>query len=151
LKAVLGVAVITVVVLGLWLISPNFFPSPSLNQDLEHTNNTILLSGSLQQVDAGHTGSGTVQLAQSNAGNQSVFFIDVTFTDGPDLFVYLSMKDSFSGTRDDPGEFTNLGRTPAVSGTFAISIPDHINGTDYLSVLIYCREYSVLFTYAILE
>jgi hypothetical protein len=151
MKTALGVAVIAIVVLGLWLISPNFLPSPTLDQDLEHTDNTILLSGPLQQVDSSHTGSGTVQLAQSDAGNQSIFFIDVSFTDGPDLYVYLSKKSSFSGISDDPGEYVNLGRTLIVTGTFSKAIPDSINGTDYSSVLIYCREYSVLFTYAILE
>ena len=52
-----------------------------------------------------HTGSGTVQLAQSDAGNQSIFFIDVHITNGPDLYVYLSKKNGFSDIYDDPGEY----------------------------------------------
>jgi hypothetical protein len=75
----------------------------------------------------------------------------VSFTDGPDLYVYLSKKNSFSSAYDDAGEYVSLGLTPAVAGNFSAAIPDHVNGADYASVLIWCRIYAVLFTYALLE
>jgi hypothetical protein len=88
---------------------------------------------------------------ESDTGSQAVRFIDVSITDGPDLYVYLSKKSSFSSAYDDPGEYVNLGQNPAVTGNFTVLIPSHINGTEYASVLIWCLRFTVLFTYAILE
>jgi len=151
LKVASGVAVIAILIVGWWLISPNFLPGPSMDQDLEPAEAIVLLSGSLQEVNAGHKGSGIVQLAQYDTENQSIFFQNVTITNGPDLYVFLSKSSSFSGTDSDPGQFVSLGVLPAVRGTFSVAVPDDINGTDYASVLIWCQAFSVLFTYAILE
>ncbi|MHA2361949.1 MAG: DM13 domain-containing protein [Candidatus Thorarchaeota archaeon] len=157
LKAVLGVVVIAIIAISWYLASPIFLPGPSLDddseldEDLEQSEVTVLLSGTLQQVDMGHTGSGIVQLVQSDLGNQSIFFINVSITNGPDLYVYLSEQNSFSGINDGPGEFVSLGLVPAVIGTFSVAIPNHVNGTDYASVLIWCLRFTVLFTYAILS
>jgi hypothetical protein len=151
LKGILGIAVVAVSILSLWLVAPYFVQGPSMDQDLDDPEVTILLSGTLQEVDTGHKGSGTVQLAQSSAGNQSIFFIDVTITNGPDLYVYLSKVNSFSGVRSDPGEFVSLGIVPAAEGTFSVALPDTMDGSEYASVLIWCQAFSVLFTYAILE
>ncbi|MFQ5834117.1 MAG: DM13 domain-containing protein [Candidatus Thorarchaeota archaeon] len=140
----LGIAVIVIGTISWWSFSPMLLPP-------EQPEFTVLLSGSLQEVDASHTGSGTVQLVQSDTGNQSILFIDVFITSGPDLYVYLSNKSSFSGIYDDPGEYVSLGLTPAVTGSFTVPIPENINGTDYASVLIWCQAYAVLFTYAVLE
>jgi hypothetical protein len=140
----LGIAAIVIGAIGWWSFSSTFLP-PGQPQF------TVLLSGSLQDVDASHTGSGNVQLVQSDTGSQSILFIDVSITSGPDLYVYLSKKSSFSGIYDDAGEYVSLGLTPAVTGNFTVSIPDNIDGTDYASVLIWCQAFAVLFTYAVLE
>lgn len=137
-------AVIAIGAFGWWSFSPMLLPP-------DQSEFTVLLSGSLQDVDASHTGSGTVQLVQSDTGSQSIRFIDVSIISGPDLYVYLSKKSSFSGIYDDAGEYVSLGLTPAVTGSFTVSISDNIDGTDYASVLIWCQAFAVLFTYAVLE
>jgi hypothetical protein len=140
----LGIAAIVIGAISWWSFSPMLLPP-------EQSEFTVLLSGSLQEVDTSHTGSGTVQLVHSDTGSQSIRFIDVSITSGPDLYVYLSKKSSFSGVDDDAGEYVSLGLTPAITGDFTVPIPDNIDGTDYASVLIWCQAYAVLFTYAILE
>ncbi|MFW9893360.1 MAG: DM13 domain-containing protein [Candidatus Thorarchaeota archaeon] len=146
--AAIGVAAIVIVAFGVLAFSLAFMPLGNTTPPGE-TEYTVLLSGSLQEVDSAHTGSGTVQLVESDTGSQAIRFIDVSITNGPDLYVYLSKKSSFSGISDDPGEYVSLGLTPAVTGNFTVSIPDTVNGQDYASVLIWCQAFAVLFTYAI--
>ncbi|MFW9848800.1 MAG: DM13 domain-containing protein [Candidatus Thorarchaeota archaeon] len=150
LVAVLGISIIIIAAFSLWWFSPVLFPVDDTEPE-EETNFTVLLSGVLQEVDSVHKGSGTVQLVESNLGHQSIRFIDVSITDGPDLYVYLSKQSSFSGIYDGPGEYVSLGRTLTVTGNFTASIPDSVDGTEYTSVLIWCQAFSVLFTYAVLE
>ena len=103
-------------------------------------------------MDSAHRGSGTVQLIKKGVGNYSIYFINVSIVSGPDLYVYLSKKSSFSGIRDSPGEYVDLGELPALSGTFEVEIFEYMGLIeDYKSVLIWCLPYSVVFTYASLN
>jgi hypothetical protein len=144
--AAVGVAAIVIVAVGLLSFSLLSTPGPS-----DELGNTVLLSGTLQNVDEVHQGSGTVQLVELETGGQAIRFIDVSITEGPDLYVYLSKKSSFASAYDDAGEYSNLGLTPAITGNFTVPIPSQVDGTEYASVLIWCQTYAVLFTYAVFE
>ncbi len=150
LIAALVIAVIAISAFSLWWFSPVLFPVDQTEPE-DETEFTVLLSGNLQEVDSVHKGSGTVQLVESNIGSQSVRFVDVSITDGPDLYIYLSKQSSFSGIYDGPGEYVSLGRTLKVTGNFTASVPDGVDGTEYASVLVWCQSFSVLFTYAVLD
>ena len=112
---------------------------------------TIISNGQLVDADSSHEGSGTVQIVQVEANVLELQFLEVEITNGPDLFVYLSKKPSFSDPYDSIGEFIDLGKLTYNSGNFSYTIPSSVQLEEYNSVVIYCKQYSVVFTYATLE
>jgi hypothetical protein len=59
-------------------------------------------------------------------------------TNGPDLYVYLSINDNVS-------EFINLGELKANKGNQNYDIPDDADLSKYNKVLIWCKSFGVLF------
>ena len=116
-----------------------------------HTPGTIISDGQLVDADSSHKGSGTVQIVQVEANEIELQFLEVEITNGPDLFVYLSKKPSYSDPYDSIGEFIDLGKLTYNSGNFSYAVPSSVQLEDYNSVVIYCKQYSVVFTYAKLE
>jgi hypothetical protein len=117
-----------------------------LNEDSE-----LIAKGELVRIDNNHYGEGNVSLVLVNE-TYVIQFKNVTIADGPDLYVYLSKKSSYSGTQDDPGDYKDLGRLRAQSGSFEVEVNKKINTiNNYHSVLIWCKAFSVVFTYATLE
>ncbi|MFW9820220.1 MAG: DM13 domain-containing protein [Candidatus Thorarchaeota archaeon] len=123
-------------------------PLGGANEALE--TGTVLLNGTLVEIDDSHYGRGTVQIVSFSNGYRQLQFIDVKIANGPDLFVYLSDKESFSGIYDTPGAFIDLRYLPHNAGNFSISISNGISLSNVNSVLIWCRQFSVVFTYATL-
>jgi len=64
-------------------------------------------------------------------------------TNGPDLYVYLS-KDA----RDINDGYIELGRLKGNIGNQNYHIPEDVNLDEYSHVLIWCKQFSVLFGYA---
>lgn len=119
------------------------------NENLE--SGTLLLEGSFIEFDSAHYGRGTARIVLLPNGNRQIQFVNVEIASGPDLFIYLSDKSTFSGIMDSPGNFIDLGALPYISGNFSINIPEATSINNVNSVLIWCREFSVVFTYAALN
>lgn len=70
-------------------------------------------------------------------------------TNGPDLYVYLS--NSNTPTRDEKslGQYVNLGRLKGNVGNQNYEIPELASG--YTTAVIWCKKFSVLFSYAVSE
>lgn len=71
-------------------------------------------------------------------------FEDFDTINGPDLRVYLSSD-------LEATDFIDLGELKANKGNFNYSIPDGTDTTKYNKVLVYCRAYTKLFSYAALD
>lgn len=141
---VIVIGVSTGLGLGFWLIF-----SGGANENL--VSGPILLEGTFIEFDSAHYGRGTTRIVTLPNGNRQLQFIDVDIASGPDLFVYLSDKTSFSGISDGPGTFIDLGALPHNSGNFSINIPGATSLNNVNSVLIWCKQFSVGFTYAALN
>jgi len=104
-----------------------------------------LVSGELVRISLADYGTGTVRIVK--VGDAAVLrFDNVDIAGAPDTYVYLS--DRTDGT---PGRFTDLGRLKATNGSFNYPIPA---GTDLVavrSVVIWCRQFSVTITYAVIR
>lgn len=111
----------------------------------EPTTKPETRSGTFQDADAVHSGSGTATITETPDGPVLVFSEDFSTTSGPDLFVYLSPNKS----ADPLGEFVSLGELKSNSGAQAYNLPD--NYQDFESVTVWCRAFGVKFTYANLE
>lgn len=121
-------------------------PLEGAYEDLE--SGKVLLKGTLVEIDDSHYGRGTVRIVSFPNGDRKLQFIDVKIANGPDLFIYLSDKKLFSGIYDTPGNFINLRYLPHNAGNFSISVSKGISLINVNSVLIWCRQFSVVFTYA---
>ena len=104
----------------------------------------LLAMGQLQRVDDLHRGTGPVSLVEVD-GKTFVRFENVAIQNGPDLHVYLArgMGGAYDGGRD-----LYLGALKATNGSFNYELPAGTALSDYKSVVVWCRAFTVLFTWA---
>ena len=103
-----------------------------------------LASGELGHVDALHNGTGPVRLMR--IGDSTVLrFDDVAITNAPDVHVYLSRETG--GKWAEPTSLY-LGPLKATNGSFNYVLPAAADPALYRSVVVWCRQFSVLVTWA---
>ena len=147
-----------------WTLSPLFLTT-TLNEDLPRATGTVaptataaatsaatpsgagpkvLAMGQLQRVDDLHRGTGPVSLVEVD-GRTFLRFENVAIQNGPDLHVYLGRGTggAYDGNRD-----LYLGALKATNGSFNYELPAGTPTSDYKSVVVWCRAFTVLFTWA---
>jgi hypothetical protein len=103
-----------------------------------------LLEGELVRINAVDYGSGRVRVVKSG-DDRFVRFENVDIAGAPDMYVYLSDR------RDgQPGAFVDLGKLKATNGSFNYPIPKSVDLATARSVVIWCRQFTVTVTYAVL-
>lgn len=103
-----------------------------------------LATGELRFVDALHHGTGPVSILR--LGERAFArFEDVMITNAPDIHVYLSRE---TGGKWSESTSLYLGPLKATSGSFNYEIPAGTDLTPYRSVVVWCRQFSVLITWA---
>jgi hypothetical protein len=162
-QAVLAVVLVAAGLFGWWTISPLFLTT-TLNEELPvratatvapaasiatataaaPAGPKVLAMGQLQRVDDLHRGTGPVTLVEVD-GKTFVRFENVAIQNGPDLHVYLArgMGGAYDGGRD-----LYLGALKATNGSFNYELPGGTPLGDYKSVVVWCRAFTVLFTWA---
>ena len=103
-----------------------------------------IASGALGYVDALHNGTGRVLQLQTGSA-VTLRFENVAITNAPDVHVYLS--------RDTGGTWSEatslyLGPLKATNGSFNYAVPADADVSAYKSVVVWCRQFSVLVTWA---
>lgn len=88
----------------------------------------------------GHPASGTARVITAD-GKTYIRYENFKTINGPDLYVYLA-KDL------DAKEFVNLGTLKATEGNVNYEIPPNITVEDYKYVMVWCKQFGVLFNYA---
>lgn len=105
---------------------------------------TVIAAGELGFVDSLHNGKGPVRIV--TLGTQRlVRFEGVTIQNGPDLHVYLSPD---TGGRYADATSLYLGPLKATNGSFNYEIDPTVDVARYRSLVVWCRAFSVLFTWA---
>ena len=160
-QAALAVVLVVAGAFGWWTISPLFLTT-TLNEDLPvratvapaasiatataatPAGPKVLAMGQLQRIDDLHRGTGPVTLVEVD-GKTFVRFENVAIQNGPDLHVYLGrgMGGAYDGNRD-----LYLGTLKATNGSFNYELPAGTPVSDYKSVVVWCRAFTVLFTWA---
>jgi hypothetical protein len=163
-QAVLAVVLVGAGAFGWWTLSPLFLTT-TLNEDLPvratatvapagstptatsaatPAGPKVLAMGQLQRVDDLHRGTGPVTLVEVD-GKTFVRFENVAIQNGPDLHVYLGRGTggAYDGDRD-----LYLGTLKATNGSFNYELPAGTPVSDYRSVVVWCRAFTVLFTWA---
>jgi hypothetical protein len=103
-------------------------------------------SGSFTGADDFHFGRGTGLLLETKPGTFVVRLQDFAVRNGPDLHVYLSP--SAEGYADGA---TELGPLKADKGNQNYDVPAAIDPSSVRSVVIWCKQFSVLFATAPLD
>lgn len=104
----------------------------------------VLAMGQLGFVDQLHNGRGPVRLVEVD-GQRFVRFEDVAITNAPDIHVYLSRE---TGGKWTEASSLYLGVLKATNGSFNYAIPAATDVSGYRSVVVWCRAFSVLITWA---
>ena len=105
--------------------------------------------GQLQYVDSLHNGKGTVLMGVTSAccpaaDRYFLRFEDVAITNAPDVHVYLSTE---TGGKWSDATSKYLGPLKATNGSFNYDVAPSDAGV-YRSVVVWCRAFSVLVTWA---
>ena len=100
-------------------------------------------SGSFSGADEFHFGRGTARLIQTAAGGYVVRLEDFEVRNGPDLYVYLSP--AADGYADGAIE---LGPLKADKGNQNYDVPPAVDPSAAQSVVIWCKQFAVLFATA---
>ena len=146
------IVTISVIVIGSGIGIGIYFwlnPLGSANETL--APGTTIAEGTFVELDSSHWGTGTVRLVKLADESHQIQFDNVEIANGPDLYVYLSNKSSFTGLYDDNGEIIDLGLLPYNKGRFSVDIPTSESVLNVNSVLIWCLQFNVIFTYAQLQ
>jgi hypothetical protein len=104
-------------------------------------------AGMFKGADDFHFGRGDALIIETEPGKHVVRFENFSVRNGPDLYVYLS-KDA---DVEDVDEMLNLGRLKATDGAFNYEIPAGIDVKSVKSVVVWCRQFDVLFASAVLK
>jgi hypothetical protein len=161
-QVALAVVLVAAGTFGWWTVSPLFLTT-TLNEELPvratvtvapaasiatptavPAGPKVLAMGQLQRVDDLHRGTGPVTLVEVE-GKTFVRFENVAIQNGPDLHVYLArgMGGTYDGGRD-----LYLGALKATNGSFNYELPGGTPLGEYKSVVVWCRAFTVLFTWA---
>lgn len=147
LQALVAAVAIAGTAFGWWTISPLFITTTVVEQGAAATGGNVLVRGELQRVDDVHKGTGPVLIVEQD-GKRSVRFENVAIQNGPDLQVFLGRG---TGGAYDGSKDLHLGALKATNGTFTYEIPSGTRIEDYRSVVVWCRAFFTLFTYADLK
>lgn len=104
----------------------------------------IVSEGRLGFVDPLHHGEGPARVLQIGA-QRVLRFEGVAITNAPDVHVYLSRE---MGGKWSEATSLYLGPLKATNGSFSYDIPASADLAAYRSVVVWCRAFSVLVTWA---
>ena len=105
-----------------------------------------LFSGTFQIIGAEFV-TGTIDIVNNTATSvmKIYFHSDFNISEGPDLYIYLSRNTSSSD--QNIGIYIDLGIFTTYTGPFNVTFPSNININLYKSVVIYCKQFDVIFAY----
>lgn len=103
-----------------------------------------LAKGELQKISLADYGSGIVRIVRVD-GRRFLRFEDVDIAGAPDMYVYLSDR-----TDGKPGTFVDLGKLKATNGSFNYEIPATVDLSAVRSLVVWCRQFTVTVTFAVL-
>ena len=137
--------VIPALVIGLpltWYLASPLFITTQLDE-VPQAGGSVVSSGTFQGADEFHFGSGRASVVASADGSLRIRFDEFSVRNGPDLFVYI--------TRDPGGDIAGgveLGKLKATDGSFEYVLPDGTDPGAIGSVVIWCKQFAVLFAHA---
>ncbi len=110
---------------------------------------TTLAKGRFRDADSVHKGEGVATIFATASGASVLRFTEFSGTNGPDLKVWLVKAASVQNSDDvKASEWLSLGSLKGNKGDQNYVIPDGVDIADYPSVVIWCKQFGVLFAAA---
>jgi Electron transfer DM13 len=110
-------------------------------------SSTLIASGAL--VSHEHQTSGTVELVMVPGGRYQVILRELSTSDGPDLRVWLTDQEVLEGEAAwklfDDGKWVELGPLKGTHGLQVYDVPQGTDVSQFKSVTIWCKRFSVSF------
>jgi hypothetical protein len=135
-----------------WYLASPLWIDREVSETFVETNKTkVLATGQFSGADALHRGTGQVQAIDTGSG-LIVRFSDFEVTNGPDLYVWLvkaSKPKESSDVKDS--EWLELGVLKGNVGDQNYSVPEGTDLAQYRSVVVWCKQFGVLFASAGLD
>jgi hypothetical protein len=103
---------------------------------------TVVRQGDWVSADDFHFTNGKALLIETEPGKYTLRVEEFSVRNGPDVFVLLSPS---NGYQDDA---LNLGGLKGTDGAFNYEIPEGTDISKYVSAIIWCRQFDVLFGHA---
>jgi len=126
-----------------WYLGSPLFIRVEIQEDMSGTTGTLVATGTFGGADDFHFGSGTVSVLEVGPDTYTLRFEDFSVRNGPDLYIYLS---------SDPSGYVEgsyqVGRLRATDGNFSEELKVGAPGDSARSVVIWCKQFSVLFALA---
>ena len=136
---IIGVAVVGIIAAGIigYTAGPLFF-DVTVNEEMPASILTMPMGNFIGVGDGIHDAQGDVFIIESDDGSRFLRFENFKATNGPDLFVYLA-------TDETAEDFVNLGMLKGNIGNQNYMIPPGADLSNHDTVLIWCKQFSVLF------
>ena len=121
----------------------------SLSEVVESKAINKIKSGTLQDADSSHKGSGDAHIYQLPDESHLLRLENINVTNGPALHVLLSTETNPQGSLK--GEYLDLGDLKGNIGNQNYEIPPATDLSQYKSLVIYCKPFKVIFSTAALN
>lgn len=150
-KYIISIIILVVLAISYWLVSPlwrnkvGIDNSPVVTSDTINNVPKVVSVGKGKLIPSEHEVEGTVEVFRqkdSTIDRLTLHFRDLKVTNGPDLRIYLSSS-------LDIKDAVDLGPIKANIGNVNYDIPSGTDIKKYKNVLIWCRAFGVLFSYAV--
>ncbi len=130
-----------------YLVSPLWIDRVVSESLPEELNVTVIKQGTFRDADTTHRGKGRAEILKTSGGSHLLRFTEFEVTNGPDLKVWLIKADDPKSSDDvKSSEWLSLGPLKGNKGDQNYTIPKDANIDDYRSVVIWCKQFGVLFS-----
>jgi hypothetical protein len=139
-KAKIGGAIAVAVIVSVivtYVAVPLFF-DVEVNEEMPASTLAIPMGNFVGVGDGIHDAQGEVLIIKVDDGSKFLRFENFRASNGPDLFVYLATDETAS-------DFVNLGMLKGNIGNQNYLIPPGVDLANQDTVLIWCKQFSVLF------
>ena len=134
-----------------YLFSPLFIDQVVSEELPDALMVTEIARGEFRDADRAHRGQGTAQILETATGAHLLRFTGFEVTNGPDLEVWLVAEPDPQSSADvTASQWLSLGRLKGNIGDQTYTIPEGTDISAYGSVIIWCEQFSVLFSPATL-
>ena len=142
-KTIIGIVIFAVFAFAYYAVSPLFRTIKVDDQAPVTTSGGATTSAVAVTGTAGHPASGVVSIVRDNA-HSYVRYENLRTINGPDVYVYLAND-------LEAKDFVSIGKLKATEGNVNYQIPSGIDASNYRYVMMWCKQFGVLFNYAVIS